>query len=58
MVEHLVDLADEVAVTGRPPTPEHRAALERMSSSLERHGKLDLLLVQPTTAAMATARYW
>jgi uncharacterized membrane protein YgdD (TMEM256/DUF423 family) len=57
-VEHLVDLADEVAATGRPPTQEHQAALERMSTSLERHGKLDLVLVLLTTAAMATARYW
>lgn len=57
-VERLVDLADEVAAAGRPPTPEQRAALDRMSASLERHGKLDLVLVLLTTAVMASARYW
>lgn len=57
-VEHLVDLADELAATGRPPTAEQQATLDRLSSSLERHGKLDLILVILTTAVMATARYW
>ena len=57
-VEHLVDLSDELAATGAPPTSEQQARLEHLSSSLERHGKLDLALVLLATTAMATARYW
>jgi uncharacterized membrane protein len=57
-VERLVDLGGEVAASGGPPTPRQQAELDRLGAVLERHGKLDLLLLFLATAAMATARYW
>ena len=57
-VEKLVDLAGEIASSGGPPTPEQQSRLDRMSSSLERHGKIDLALLLLAITAMATARYW
>ena len=57
-VERLVDLGEEIASSGGPPTPEQQARLEHLSSSLERHGKIDLVLLLLAVTAMATARYW
>jgi hypothetical protein len=57
-VERLVDLGGEIAASGGPPTPEQQAQLDHLSSSLERHGKIDLLLLLLAVTAMATARYW
>ncbi len=57
-VERLVDLGSEMAASGGPPTPEQQSRLDRLSSSLERHGKIDLVLLLLAVTAMATARYW
>jgi hypothetical protein len=57
-VERMVDLGGEVAAAGGPPTPQQQAELDRLSGALERHGKLDLLLLFLAATAMATARYW
>ena len=57
-VERLVDLGNEVADSGGPPTPEQQSRLDQLSSSLERHGKTDLVLLLRAVFAMATARYW
>jgi hypothetical protein len=57
-VERLVDLGGEIAASGGPPTPEQQARVDRLSSSLERHGKTDLILLLLAVTAMATARYW
>ena len=57
-VERLVDLGGEIAASGGPPTPEQQARLDHLSSSLERHGKIDLVLLLLAVTAMATARYW
>ena len=57
-VERLVDLGVEIAASGGPPTPEQQAQLDQLSSSLERHGKTDLVLLVLAVTAMATARYW
>ena len=57
-VERLVDLGLEIAASGGPPTPEQQTRLDQLSSSLERHGKTDLLLLLLAVTAMATARYW
>jgi uncharacterized membrane protein len=57
-VERLVDLGGEVASSGGPPTPEQQVQMDRLSSSLERHGKIDLALLLLAVTAMATARYW
>lgn len=57
-VERLVDLSDEVAAAGGPPSPEQQAAIQHLGAELEKHGKLDLVLLLLATAAMATASYW
>ena len=57
-VERLVDLGNEVAGSGGPPTPEQQAQLDEVGSSLEHHGKIDLVLLLLAVTAMATARYW
>jgi hypothetical protein len=57
-VERLVDLGGEVAASGGPPSLTQQAEVDRLSAALERHGKLDLLLLLLATIAMATARYW
>ncbi len=57
-VERLVDLGEEIAASGGPPTTEQQARLEHLSSSLERAGKIDLVLLLLAVTAMATARYW
>ena len=57
-VERLVDLGGAVAASGGPPTPQQQAELDRLGAALERHGKLDLLLLVLATTVMATARYW
>ncbi|HZD78948.1 MAG TPA: hypothetical protein VE646_02750 [Actinomycetota bacterium] len=57
-VERLVDLSGEIAASGAPPTTNQEQALNRISSALERHGKLDLVLLILAVIAMATARYW
>jgi hypothetical protein len=57
-VERLVDLGDEVAASGGPPSTEQQTQLGRIGAELERWGKIDLILLLLATAAMATARYW
>jgi uncharacterized membrane protein len=57
-VEKLVDLGGEIAASGGPPTPEQQARLDRLSSALERAGKIDLVVLLLAVTAMATARYW
>lgn len=57
-VERLVDLGDAIATVGGPPTPEQQADMARLQAALERHGKLDLVLLLLAVSAMATARYW
>src|ERR671936_861007 len=52
-VERMVDLGDRVASQGGPPTPEQQAELDRLGGLLERHGKLDLLLLFLAVVAMA-----
>jgi hypothetical protein len=57
-VERMVDLSGEVAALPGPPTPEQQGELDRLGGALERHGKLDLVLLLLAVIAMATARYW
>jgi hypothetical protein len=57
-VERIVDLGDTIAASGGPPTPEQQSMIARIGGELERHGKIDLVLVLLAVAAMATARYW
>ena len=57
-VERLVDLGNEIAAGGGPPSPEQQARLDRVGNAIERHGKTDLVLLILAVTAMATARYW
>jgi hypothetical protein len=57
-VERLVDLGNEMAASGGPPSPEQQTRMGQLTSALERHGKLDLVLLLLAVTAMATARYW
>ena len=57
-VERLVDLSSEVTASGKSPTEEREHTIARVSSALQRHGKMDLTLQMLAVTAMATARYW
>jgi len=57
-VERLVNLGDRIGASGGPPSPEQQADMGRLMSALEKHGKLDLLLLVLAVTAMSTARYW
>lgn len=57
-VERLVDLGDAIAASGQPPTPEDGQRMSKIGADLERHSKLDLVLLLLAVTAMATARYW
>ena len=57
-VERLVDVGDEVAASGGPPTPEQAAKLEHLGAEIKKHGMVDIVLLLIAVAAMATARYW
>ncbi|HET9347462.1 MAG TPA: hypothetical protein VFO05_17340 [Candidatus Limnocylindrales bacterium] len=57
-VERLVELGDQVAASGGPPTPEQGARMAHLGAEIQRHSKIDLVLLFIAVAAMATARYW
>ena len=57
-VERLVDVGNEVAASGGSPSVEQQTRIDRFSAAVERHGKVDLLLLLLAVTAMATARYW
>jgi hypothetical protein len=57
-VERLVDVGDEVAASGGPPSPEQQAEMDRLGATMERFGKIDLTLLLLAVTAMSTARYW
>ena len=57
-VERQVDLSDEIAASGGPPSSEQQAEMARIGAELERNGKIDLVLLLLAVTAMATARYW
>ena len=47
-----------VAASGGPPTPEQQARIEHLGAEIEKHGKLDLVLLLLAVACMATAHFW
>jgi hypothetical protein len=57
-VEKLVDIGDEVAASGGPPTPEQGSRMAHLGAEIQRHSKIDLVLLFLAVTAMATARYW
>jgi hypothetical protein len=57
-VEDIVDVGNEIAASGGPPSPEQQARIDELTSGIERSGKIDLVLLILAVIAMATARYW
>jgi uncharacterized membrane protein len=57
-VEKLVEIGNEVAASGAPPTPEQGARMAHLGAEIEKHSKIDLILLFLAVTAMATARYW
>jgi hypothetical protein len=57
-VERLVDVGDEVAASGGPPSPEQQGEMDRLGAAMEVFGKMDLTLLLLAVTAMSTARYW
>jgi hypothetical protein len=49
---------DEVAASGGPPTPEQGARMAHLGAEIQKHSKIDLVLLFGAVFAMATARYW
>ena len=57
-VEKTVEIGDQVAASGGPPTPEQGAQLAHLGAEIQKHSKIDLVLLFLAVFAMATARYW
>ena len=57
-VERMVDLGDAIRDAGGPPTDAQGAEMARIGAELQRHGKIDLVLLIAAIFLMATARYW
>jgi hypothetical protein len=57
-VEKLVEIGDEVAASGGPPTPEQGARMAHLGAEIGKHSKIDIVLLFIAVIAMATARYW
>jgi hypothetical protein len=57
-VEKLVEIGDEVAASGGPPTPEQGAQMAHLGAEVQKHSRIDLVLLFLAVTAMATARYW
>jgi hypothetical protein len=57
-VEKAVEIGDEIAASGGPPTPEQGARLAHLGAEIQKHSKIDLVLLFVAVIAMATARYW
>jgi hypothetical protein len=57
-VEELVDVGGEIAASDGPPPPEKLARMQQIQASLQKHGKIDIVLLLLTVAFMATAQYW
>ncbi|MGZ4148493.1 MAG: hypothetical protein ACXVQJ_00485 [Actinomycetota bacterium] len=57
-VEKMVDLSDQIAASGGPPTPEQGTQMQHLGAELKKHGQIDLVMLLLAVSAMATARYW
>ena len=55
-VERLVDMSDTVAASGARQR-RSKARIEHLGEEIEKHGKIDLVLLLLAMACMATARY-
>ena len=56
--EKLVEIGDQVAASGGPPTPEQGARMAHLGAEIQRHSRVDIVLLFLAVTAMATARYW
>ena len=57
-VEEMVDVGAEIAAAGVPPAPEKLARIQQIQESLQKHGKVDIVLLLLAVTFMSTARYW
>jgi hypothetical protein len=57
-VERLVDLGNEIAAGGGPPSAEQESEMARLQAHLKKFGIIDLVMLVLAVTAMATARYW
>jgi hypothetical protein len=57
-VEKVVEIGDEIAASGGPPTPEQGARIAHLGAEIQKRSKIDLVLLFGAVFAMATARYW
>ena len=57
-VEKLVEIGDAVAASGGPPTPEQGEQMHHLGAEVQKHSRIDLVLLFLAVTAMATARYW
>jgi uncharacterized membrane protein len=57
-LERLIDVGNEVAASGGPPSSDQQARIDKLRGALKRHGAADLVLLLLAVTAMATARYW
>jgi uncharacterized membrane protein len=57
-LERLIDVGNQVAASGGPPSPDQQRRIDELKGTLRRHGVADLVLLLLAVIAMATARYW
>lgn len=55
--KRMTELAAQIAASGRPPTPEQAAQMQRLQNKLASAGNFVAALLVLTTIAMAAARY-
>ena len=53
-----IEIGDTVAASGGPPTPEQAQRLAHLGAEIQKHSKIDIVLLFIAVIAMATARYW
>ena len=57
-VERVVEIGDQIAASGGPPSAEQAQRLAHLGAEIQKHSKIDLVLLFIAVTAMATARYW
>ena len=55
-VEKVVEIGDEVAASGGPPTAEQGARIAHLGAEIAKYGRIDQVLLFIAVIAMATAR--
>ncbi|MGZ4126151.1 MAG: hypothetical protein ACXVQU_11420 [Actinomycetota bacterium] len=57
-IERMVDLGQETAASGGPPTPDVQQRMAQIGARARTHGTIVLFGLILAVACMATARYW